>query len=43
MKGELEANSAVTDDAAAAEYVQGFAFKVFGQADKEDRAGRATR
>ncbi|KAL8277954.1 hypothetical protein RQP46_009586 [Phenoliferia psychrophenolica] len=43
MKAELSTNDAVTDDAAAAAYVENFALKIFGQADKEDRAGKATR
>ena len=34
---------AVIDDGVAATYVESFAIKIFGQADKEDRSGRATR
>ena len=43
MKAELSNNDAVSHEAVAAAYVENFALKVFGQADKEDRAGKATR
>lgn len=43
MKVELAHNETVTDDAAAAAYVENFADKIFRQADDEDRTGRATR
>lgn len=43
MKVELAHDETVTDDAAAAAYVENFADKVFMQADNEDRTGKATR
>ncbi len=43
MKGELVTTPAVIDDGVASTYVESFAIKIFGQADKEDRSGRATR
>ena len=42
-KAELAGNDAVTDDLAAAAYVENFALKIFGQADNEDRTAKATR
>jgi hypothetical protein len=43
MKAELGSNEAVSDDAAAAAYVETFAVKLFVQADNEDRSGKGTR
>ncbi|KAJ9126164.1 hypothetical protein QFC24_002437 [Naganishia onofrii] len=36
-------HSTITDEAAGSAYVENFAMDVFGQADDEDRAGRATK
>lgn len=33
----------MTEDAAAAAYIENFALKIFAQADNEDRTGKATR
>ena len=43
MKAELSNNDAVSHEAVAAANGENFALKVFGQADTEDRAGKATR
>jgi vacuolar protein sorting-associated protein VTA1 len=43
LKVELAGNEAVTEDAAAAAYIENFALKIFAQADNEDRTGKATR
>ncbi|KAI5476011.1 late endosome to vacuole transport-related protein [Pseudohyphozyma bogoriensis] len=43
LKEELGTNETVTDETTAAAYVEGFALKVFNQADKEDRANKITR
>ncbi|KAM0746616.1 DUF605-domain-containing protein [Meredithblackwellia eburnea MCA 4105] len=42
-KTELASNDAVSNDIAASAYVENFALKIFSQADKEDRAGKASR
>ena len=42
-KEELKTNEAVSDDEVAAAYVDNFSSKIFGQADAEDRSGKATR
>lgn len=38
-----EAKEVIDHETASAAYVEGFALKVFGMADNEDRAGKATR
>lgn len=43
MKADTGDNEAVSDDAAAAAYVDNFASKLFTQADNEDRSGKGTR
>jgi hypothetical protein len=43
MKEQMSDNEAVTDDAAAAAFVENFAIKIFGQADEEDRNGKSSR
>ncbi|GAA6062220.1 hypothetical protein JCM10212_006455 [Sporobolomyces blumeae] len=43
MKAENSDNDAVTEDAAAAAYIENFGIKIFSTADNEDRRGKATR
>ncbi|KIY43892.1 DUF605-domain-containing protein, partial [Fistulina hepatica ATCC 64428] len=43
MKEEIGLNDAVDVESASSAYVENFALKVFGVADHEDRAGKATR
>ncbi|GJN89756.1 hypothetical protein Rhopal_002745-T1 [Rhodotorula paludigena] len=42
-KAAHSSNEAITDDIAAAAYVENFGLKIFSQADNEDRKGKATR
>ncbi|GAA5937287.1 Vta1p [Sporobolomyces koalae] len=43
MKAEHQENEAVTEDAAAAAYIENFGLRIFATADNEDRKGKATR
>ncbi|KAH7886110.1 Vta1 like-domain-containing protein [Phlebopus sp. FC_14] len=43
LKKEIGTNDAVDSEAASAAYVENFALMVFGMADDEDRAGRASK
>lgn len=43
MKATLADNDAALNDEAGAAYIENFAFRVFVQADNEDRAGKASR
>lgn len=43
MKAQHTSNDALTDDVAAAAYIENFGLKLFSQADNEDRKGKATR
>ena len=43
MKKDIGENDAIDMEAASAAYVENFALKVFGMADNEDRAGKASR
>jgi len=43
LKKEIGPHDAIDNDVVAAAYVENFALKVFGMADREDRSGNATR
>jgi hypothetical protein len=43
IKDQLKDNKEITNDEAAAKYIEAFALKVFHNADNEDRKGGSNR
>jgi vacuolar protein sorting-associated protein VTA1 len=43
LKTEFGQHDVIINDAASAAYVENFAFKIFANADNEDRSGKTTK